>query len=109
MTKVGKLQVSTLAKLLSRHDLPEPLRRALVEANAEEPLEVLGHTYDGGQTGYTEHSGSVFVINRKFVYESEHEQSGLIEHNFQAFDDFPVATRTLNCPLHTPSFSEQRF
>ena len=58
-------------------DCPEPLRRALVEANAEEPLEVLGCGYDEGSKGWDEHSGEVFLINRRFVYEREAKQFGV--------------------------------
>ena len=58
-------------------DCPEPLRRALVEANAEEPLEVLGCGYDEGSKGWDEHSGEVFLINRRFVFEREAKQCGV--------------------------------
>ena len=58
-------------------DCPEPLRRALVEANAEEPLEVLGCGYDEGSKGWDEHSGEVFLINRRFVFEREAKQTGV--------------------------------
>ena len=58
-------------------DLPGPLRRALVEANAEEPLEVLGCGYDEGSKGWDEHSGEVFLINRRFVFEREAKQCGV--------------------------------
>ena len=58
-------------------DCPEPLRRALVEANAEEPLEVLGCGYDEGSKGWDEHNGEVFLINRRFVFEREAKQCGV--------------------------------
>ena len=66
-----------LSKILDDRDLPEPLRRALAEANAEEPLEVLGCGYDEGSKGWDEHSGEVFLINRRFVYERECGQCGV--------------------------------
>ena len=66
-----------LSKILDDRDLPEPLRRALVEANAEEPLEVLGCGYDEGSKGWDEHSGEVFLINRRFVFEREAKQCGV--------------------------------
>ena len=66
-----------LSKILDDRDLPGPLRRALVEANAEEPLEVLGCGYDEGGKGWDEHSGEVFLINRRFVYERECKQCGV--------------------------------
>ena len=66
-----------LSKILDDRDLPEPLRRALLEANAEEPLEVLGCGYDEGSKGWDEHSGEVFLINRRFVFEREAKQCGV--------------------------------
>ena len=53
------------------------MRRALLEANAEEPLEVLGCGYDEGSKGWDEHSGEVFLINRRFVFEREAKQTGV--------------------------------
>ena len=66
-----------LSKILDDRDLPEPSRRALVEANAEEPLEVLGCGYDEGSKGWDEHSGEVFLINRRFLFEREAKQCGV--------------------------------
>ena len=66
-----------LSKILDDRDLPGPLRRALVEAHAEEPLEVLGCGYDEGSKGWDEHSGEVFLINRRFVFEREAKQCGV--------------------------------
>ena len=66
-----------LSKIVDDRDLPEPLRRALLEANAEEPLEVLGCGYDEGSKGWDEHSGEVFLINRRFVFEREAKQCGV--------------------------------
>ena len=45
--------------------------------NAEEPLEVLGCGYDQGSKGWDEHSGEVFLINRRFVFEREAKQTGV--------------------------------
>ena len=55
----------------------EHFNRALVEANAEEPLEVLGCGYEEGCRGWDEHNGEVFLINRRFVFEREAEQCGV--------------------------------
>ena len=76
-TKFREIRGELLSKILDDRDLPEPLRRALVEAHAEEPLEVLGCGYDEGSKGWDEHSGEVFLINRRFVYERECKQCGV--------------------------------
>ena len=75
--KFREIRGELLSKILDDRDLPEPLRRALLEANAEEPLEVLGCGYEEGSKGWDEHSGEVFLINRRFVYEREAKQCGV--------------------------------
>ena len=75
--KFREIRGELLSKILDDRDLPEPLRRALLEAHAEEPLEVLGCGYDEGSKGWDEHSGEVFLINRRFVFEREAKQCGV--------------------------------
>ena len=40
-------------------------------------IEVLGCGYEEGSKGWDEHSGEVFLINRRFVFEREAKQCGV--------------------------------